>query len=190
MAAELELLQQIANNTSTDDSVSIALISAGAALLGATVGAVVSYLGLRINREIEMRKLKAGLIATERLRCLQDIRQRFSSFYSDFDMQFNLLKRPATQGREAFQETMDAYSKSISEQCNRIILMLNPAKGKQAELRLALDDAQSFFLNCVSTKTMAASTFDDAKYAAIKTRAFNALTDIGIETWKQVKGLE
>jgi hypothetical protein len=58
------------------------------------------------------------------------------------------------------------------------------------ELRLDLNDAQSFFLDCVSTKTMAAFIFDDAKYAAIKTRAFNALTDIGIETWKQVKGLE
>lgn len=190
MATELELLQEIARNTSSDDSISIALISAGAALLGATVGAIVSYLGLRINRDIEMRKLKAGLIATERLRWLQDIRQRFSSFYSDFDMQFNLLKRPVTQSREVFQETMDVYSKSISEQCNRIILMLNPAKAKQAELSQALNDAQSFFLDCVSTKKMAAATLDDAKYAVIKTRAFNALTDIGKETWKQVKGLE
>lgn len=190
MATELELLQQIANNTSTNDSVSIALISAGAALLGATVGAVVGYLGLRITRDIEMRKLKAGLVATERLRWLQDIRQRFSSFYTDLDMQFNLLKRPVTSSLEAFQETMDVYSKSISEQCNRIILMLNPAKVKQAQLRQALNDAQSFFLDCVFTKTMAASAFDDAKYATIKTRAFNALTDIGKETWKQVKDLE
>lgn len=190
MATALELLQQIASNTSTDESINIALISAGAALFGATIGAVVSYLGLRISRDIEMRKLKAGLIATERLRWLQDIRERFSSFYGGMDIQFNLLKRPVTAGPEAFQEILDGYSKSIAEQCNRITLMLNPAKKRQAELRQALSDAQLFFLKCISVKTLAAADFDDDAYAAIRKRAFNAITDIGIETWRQVKELE
>ena len=190
MATEMELLQQIANNTRGDDSIMIALVSAGAALLGATIGAVVSYLGLRISRDIEMRKLKAGLIATERLRWLQDIRQRFSSFYSDLDMQFNLLKRPVTQGHKEYQEMMDVYSKSVSEQCNRIVLMLNPAKPKQADLKQALNGAQAFFLECIAKKTMSAADFDDLEYARVKTRAFDAITDIGTETWEQVKGLE
>lgn len=31
--------------------------------------------------------------------------------------------------------------------------------------------------------------FDDSKYAEIKNDYFNALTEIGIETWKQIKEL-
>lgn len=190
MTTELELLQQIARNTSTSETQAIAFISAGAALLGAFIGAFVSFLGILVNRNIELKRLKAGLIAAERLRWLQDIRQRLSSFYSDLDMQFNLLKRPVSDGPKTFQQTMDTYSKSVSEQSNRIILMLNPEKKEQGELRKAINDAQTFFLKCISSKTMAEASFDDDMYASIKTRAFDSLTAIGRQTWKQVKDLQ
>lgn len=191
MATELELLQQIVNNTQGDDSANIAFISAGAALIGASIGAIISYLGLRINREVETRKLKAGLIATERLRWLQDIRQRFSRFSSDLDMQYNLIKRPVKpEERDVFQVTLDTYSKAVSEQCNVIILMLNPSKKHQKDLRDAINEALAFFIDCINKKTEVINEIDDKKYVLIKTRAFNALTIIGVETWGQVKDLE
>jgi hypothetical protein len=191
MANELELLQQIAHNTSTKDPVWIAVVSAGAALLGASIGALVSYLGLRASHKIERAKLKADLISRERLRWLQDIRQRLTSFYSNLDMQYNLLKRPVTHATvAAYQSELDAYSKTVSEQCSFIVLMLNPAKPKQRELRVALNDAQAFFLECIAKKTLSAATFDDLRYQTIKTCAFDAATAIGIETWAQVKALE
>jgi hypothetical protein len=192
MATELELLAQIVHNTSGKDlPLEIALVSAGAALLGATIGAVVSYLGLRNARNIETKKLKAELIARERLRWLQDLRQRLSTFYSDLDMQYNLLKRPVDPKDVAsFQTLLDSFSKTVSEQCNLLILMLNPRKPKQEKLRIALNDAQGFFLKAIGQKQLAAAAFDDRLYAAIKTSAFDAATEIGIETWKQVKELE
>lgn len=191
MCSTIELLQQIASNTSSNDSVWIAGISAFSALLGAGIGAGVSYLGVRSNRMLEEKKLKAGLIATERLRWLRELRERFSTFFTQLDMQYNLIKRPVQkEDAKNFQKTLDEYSLSISEQSHLINLMLNPEKPEQFALRKAINDAKAFFLKCLAEKGLEAKDFDDSVYAEIQERALGSITGIGIETWKQVKNLE
>lgn len=191
----LQLLQQIVDNTSRDDSVLVAAVSGGAAVLGAFAGALVSYLVAKKAAEsqlqIETARLRATVVTTERLRWLQDIRQRLSQLYRQMDMQYNHLKRPVPQGQSAqVQQTLDALSAEIIEQCNVITLMLNPHKSEQAALRDALQEAMSFLSQCFTQKSKGVTSFDDLRYAAVKQTAFDALTSIGIQAWDRIQRLE
>jgi hypothetical protein len=90
-----------------------------------------------------------------------------------------------------FQEKLDIISKSVLEQCHFIILMLNPHKPQQFELRNTLNEALGFMAICVASKRGGQpASFDDEQYRDIQTRSIDALTNIGIETWKQIKTLE
>ena len=191
MSLKLELLQQIVANTGRSDSIHVALISGGSALLGATIGAGISYLGLRISRDLEIKKLKASLVATERLRWMRELRERFSAFFTRLDMQYSLIKRPVQRDQAAeFQRILDEYSSTISEQSHMITVMLDPEIPEQLELRCAVNDALSFFLGCVAKKEFDAMSFDDCAYADIKDRGLIAISKIGSETWGRVKELE
>lgn len=191
MSSKLELLQQIVANTGRSDSISVALISGGSALLGAAIGAGISYLGLRISRDLEIKKLKASLVATERLRWMRELRERFSAFFTRLDMQYSLIKRPVQRDQAAaFQRTLDEYSSTISEQSHMITVMLDPGIPEQMELRRAINDALSFFLECVARKEFDAMSFDDGAYTSIKDRGLIAISKIGSETWGRVKELE
>jgi hypothetical protein len=68
--------------------------------------------------------------------------------------------------------------------------MLNPNKKDQAGLRVSLQEAQSFLLACFTQMNKGNVSFDDKQYAAIKQKAFNAITSIGIVTWTRIKKLE
>ncbi len=101
---------------------------------------------------IETARLRATLITSERLRWLQDIRQRLSRLYREMDMQYNHLKRPVVQAQSAsFQGALDAQSGEIMEQSSVITLMLNPGKPEQQALRTAVNDALLFMLECFRT---------------------------------------
>ncbi|HAS8317659.1 TPA: hypothetical protein I7702_22335, partial [Vibrio vulnificus] len=75
------------------------------------------------------------------------------------------------------------------KQSNDIILMLNKNDPAQAEVFDAIQNVQKFILECVSTATLEAQSFDDARYGEIKNKFFNAMNEIGCETWKQIKNL-
>ena len=195
MNQPLQLLQQIADNTANDNAIWIASISGGAALLGASIGAVVSYFTAKSHAksqyQIEMARLRANVVTTERLRWLQDIRQRFSSLYVTMDMQFNYLKRPAeSQNRDAMQKQLDAFSEKVMEESNVITLMLNPEKKEQRELRQALQESLNFLLQCFSQRNQGQSSFDDSRYQKLKQLAFDRLTSIGADAWKRIKELQ
>jgi hypothetical protein len=190
-----QLLQQIANNTSRDDSLWIAAVTGGAAILGAVVTAIFSYFVAKRTAEtqqnIETKRLYATIITTERLRWLQDIRQRLSHLYTQLDMQYNQLKRPVQQGQQAnAQAEFDKFSMEIMEQTNNITLMLNPSDPDQEKLAQSLQDKQAFLLQCFTQRSTVTVQFNDQQYAATKQAAFDALIGIGVETWKQIKELE
>jgi len=176
-----------------DDSSSsymTALISGAAGVLGAFAGAFASFLVARTKAksdlELETKRLSANIIAAERLRWLQDIRQRLSILFQQLDLQYNVLKRP---NGTASQQQIDDMSSEIMAQCNMITLMLNPNKPDQAALRNALQNSLVFMLSIFQQASTGARAFNDAQYTAYKQAAFDAMTGLGVETWKQVKSL-
>lgn len=178
-------------NVPAGSSTLIALISAAAGVFGALAGGLASYLIARekakSDLELETKRLRANLVATERLRWLQDIRERLSKLYKQLDLQYNFLKRPVAPSESTTKQSqLDMMSSEIMEQCHMITLMLNPAKPDQAELQEALQDALKFisiaFLPAVEGT-------NDEEYARHKQAAFNAMTRLGVETWRQVKSL-
>lgn len=181
-------------NTSANSSTLIALISAAAGVLGALAGGLASYLVARAKAksdlELETKRLQANLVATERLRWLQDIRQRLSTLYQQLDFQYNILKRPIAPGQGATtQQQLDEMSSEIMAQCNMITLMLNPAKPDQAALRDALQDALGFMLSIFQQAATGSRNFNDAEYASYKQAAFDSMTRLAVDTWRQVKSL-
>ena len=193
-----QLLQQIADNTARDDSLWIAAVTGGAAILGAGVTAIFSYFMAKKTAEtqqhIETKRLYATIVTTERLRWLQDIRQRLSHLYTQLDMQYNQLKRPVQQGQQVnAQAEFDKFSMEIMEQINNITLMLNPLNPNdpyQGKLAQSVQDKQAFLLQCFAQRSTGSVHFNDSKYTEIKQTAFDALIGIGVETWKQIKELE
>jgi hypothetical protein len=173
----------------------IALISAGAGVLGAFAGAITSFLVARVKAksdlELETKRLQANLIAAERLRWLQDIRQRLSTLYQQLDLQYNILKRPTPPGQTATtQQQLDDMSSEVMAECNMISLMLNPGKPDQAALKNALQNALQFMQIVFQQASGGGKAFNDPQYQAYRQAAFDAMTRLGVETWKQVKALK
>ncbi|EOH0514807.1 hypothetical protein ACNPDE_002847 [Vibrio fluvialis] len=191
-----ELLRQIAEQTKPDNkAIWVAAISSVSALVGAGIGAFLLYRGTKKQiesaSEIEEKKIRANIITTERLRWLQELRSKSSEFYANLDMHYNLLKRPVNpQANPEYQEEADKISKEVMVQVNQIILLLNPKKTHQEKMRQSCNGSLAFFQECVGKRNKGDFNFDDPKYAQIKTDYFNALTEVGVETWKQVKELK
>lgn len=195
MCEVTELLTQIAEHTKPDNkAIWVAAISSLSALVGAGIGAFLLYRGtakqVESANKIEEKKLQANIITAERLRWLQELRSRSSEFYASLDMNYSLLKRLINpQENPGYQEQADEIAKNVMIQCNQIILLLNPKKPQQEIMRNACNDALAFFQQCVGMRNQGNFNFDDAGYSKIKTTFFNSLTEIGIETWKQIKQL-
>ena len=195
MPTELELLQKIVENTSSNSSLQVAWVAGGSAVAGALLTAVLSYFGIRhtikSQHAIEQQKLQATIVSAERLRWLQDIRTRMSDVYAKMDMQFNLLQRPVSAPNQSTrQKELDDLSSEIMVQVNIIHLMLNPEKGAQAKLRNSLQLNQQFLAAHFSDPQQATTESSYIAYQQIKQGAFDALTEIGVETWRQVKALQ
>ncbi|MEL7613209.1 hypothetical protein AAGW18_11960 [Vreelandella titanicae] len=189
---EIELLQQIADNTSTDTNLWVAVIAASAAISGAIVTGLLQYFteSKRAKRayKLEEKKLRANIVATERLRWLQDVRERLSKLYTHLDMQYSFLKRPGNPAQ--LQETLDEYSFVVMQEIHHISLLLNPEKPDQKKLKRALAVKQKILLQCFSRKSQQLTQIHDKRYALVKNIAFNSLTTIGERTWRQIKDLD
>lgn len=193
----MKLLQQIANNTSHNSSLQIALIAGGSAILGSFVTAAFSYAvtrtTLKKQQQIEESRLRATIVTTERLRWLQDLRHRLANLYTQSDMQYNYLKRPIAQGQLVNrQKEFDDFSAIIMEEAHIIMLGLNPIDDNQADLRTSLNNNFAFLCHCFqsTSNNTPITAVDDKKYTLIKATAFGALTQIGVDTWKQIKELK
>ncbi|EPS3402124.1 hypothetical protein ACVD4U_004184 [Vibrio vulnificus] len=190
MSKVMEVLEKIAENTASSiDPVWVAAITGGTAILTAliTVGSTVHIQSK--NNDLEQQKLIADVITRERMRWLKDLRDLAGSNYAYIDLQYNLLKRKIDVPIDQFQSQLDEISTKIMKQSNDIILMLNKNDPAQAEVFDAIQNVQKFILECVSAATLEAQSFDDARYGEIKNKFFNAMNEIGCETWKQIKNL-
>ena len=184
----------------------MAIIAGGAGVFGAGLTALISYLATNKSQQFEEKRLRASIITTERLRWLQDVRQRLARFYVQLDMQYNFLKRPVPQTPEAkieYQKQLDIFSNEVNEQCNIITLMMNPENPEQNNLKTALQNALVFVSQCIQIRNTFVSgnagtilpiapseiPFNNDDYRKIKTEAFDSLTKIGIKTWEQIKNL-
>ncbi len=202
-----QLLQKIADNTGHSDSMWVAIIAGAAGVFGAGITALFGYLTMRKSQQIEEKKLRASIITAERLRWLQEVRQRLASFYVQLDMQFNWLKRPIPQTDEEkkeYQCKLDEFSNVVNEQWHIITLMINPAKPDQNDLKSALQEALVLVKQHIDLRNAVVLgkkhlifplkphevKFDDQNYKRIKTKAFDSLTKIGIDTWNRIKELK
>lgn len=196
MCEVTELLTQISEHTKPDNSaIWIAAISSASALIGAGIGAALLYRGTAKQVEatniIEEKKLQANVITTERLRWLQELRLKSSEFYANLDMNYSLLKRPTNpQDNPEYQEQADKISEKVMVQCNQIFCLLNPKKQHQKLMRESCNNALAIFQECVTKRNTGDFNFDDEEYSKNKTEFFNSLTEIGIETWAQIKQLK
>ena len=87
------------------------------------------------------------------------------------------------------QRQHDEMSSEIMEQCNMIMLMLNPAKPDQANLYDVLQQVLKFIQRVFQQAPSTITNLDDIEYAGYKQAAFDAMTCLGVETWRQVKSL-
>lgn len=194
MLSDTQLLQQIAENTANASPLRVAWVAGGSAIAGALLTALLSYFGIRHTIKsqyaIEQQRLQATIVSAERLRWLQDIRARLADVYAKMDMQFNLLQREVSEPhRSARQDDLDALSKEIMVQVNIIHLTLNPGKPAQAKLRDSLQLNQRFLAVHFAQPEQAQTESSFMAYQKIMQEAFDALTEIGVETWRQVKAL-
>lgn len=105
-------------------------------------------------------------------------------------MQYSFAKRPVAPNNIAtIQKQLDEMSSEIIEQCNMIMLMLNPAKPDQAKLYDTLQLVLTFILKIFQQTPARITNLDDSEYATYKQAAFDAMTSLGVETWRQVKSL-
>jgi len=172
----------------------IAIITAAAGIFGALSGGFASYLIARTKAksdfELENKRLQANLIATERLRWLQDIRNRLSNLYVKLDMQYSFCKRTNYLiSQTSIQKKLDEMSSEIMEQCNMITLMLNPNKPDQKILYNTIQDILNFMLVVFDNYSAGKIVFDDEVYLKYKTLAFEIMAKLGNETWTKIKSL-
>lgn len=195
MNTELELLKQIAENTSDGSPLYIALVAGGSAIAGALGAAWLSYLGIKETVKsqytIEQQKLQATIVSAERLRWLQDLRSRMADVFAKMDMQFSLLQRPFSEPqRHLIQKELDALSSDIMVHVNIISFMLNPEKENQGRLRGCLQACQAFLKAHFNQVDQAQSGSSLTAYTELKQVSIESLTLIGTETWEQVKALK
>ena len=161
------------------------------AILGASVVAIANFYTTKkqveASQKIESRKLHVSLVTSERLRWLQDLRDRLSNLYVDLDSQRDLFRRPFSETMRAeVQRQSDEISRRVMKEVNSITLMLNPDKPDQKELR----DAVQLAIDLVPQGQGAAGhAATAAEYLRLKAAAFNALTKIGVTAWDKIQRL-
>lgn len=194
MATEIELLQKIAENSASSSPLNVALVAGISAIAGALASAILSYLGIaktvNFQTQIERQKLQAAVVTAERLRWLQELRLKVSTFYAQIEMQISHLERPVGADAQKYQEMLDAFSLQVATQCYAIFLMLDKEKTEQAALYEALDGSLSFVRMLFSQKGHASLPVDKEPFAELKRVAFDALEGIGRKAWKKVQSLQ
>lgn len=170
----------------------VPVISGLSAILGAAVVAWANFVTTKRTAEtsqaIEVRKLRVSLVTSERLRWLQDLRNRMSNLFVDLDTQRDLIRRPVSeQMRSQVQKELDGISRRVMVELNNITLMLNPAKPDQAKLRNTLQEILGLVMQGQGAELHAATA---EQYRQLKTSAFDFLTAIGVVAWSKIQELE
>ena len=182
------LLQKISENTSSSDHIKIAIITTIAAISGTIIGAFVTYLTARIqaksNLNISTNELRANTIAKARLEWLSNLRQLSVDVMADFEFIYNLLKRT-----EIKQSELDPRFDLTMRKSNGVASMLNPDKGNQKQIIVAINEYQLFLTQCAAQRNAGKRIDNDEQFRVIKDKMFAGLWHVGKETWGQVKDL-
>jgi len=170
----------------------IPIVSGISAILGASVVAIANYFTTKstveTSRDIEAKKLHVSLVTNERLRWLQDLRNRLSNLFVDLDTQRDLMRRPVSEPmRGEMQKQLDEISRRVMTEVNNITLMLNPEKPDQKQLRAALQEVLGLVMQGQGAEQHSATA---VQYRSVKTNAFNALTAIGVTAWSKIQELQ
>lgn len=191
----IPLLEEIAANTSRNDSLWVASIAGTFAILGALTASLISYFAAKASlasqAKLERQRLIATVVSAERLIWLKEIRGKTAEFYTKMDVQINHLQRPvASSEPEALQQLIDAYAEQAVSLSHAIFPMLNTTKEHQRALSFAINDTMAFMNAVTRRKTFDALQIDKRPYAKLKTDAFKSLENIGIKAWDKVQSLE
>lgn len=196
------LLQKIAQNTESTDSIWIAVIAGSSALAGAGISAWVSNQAakraegaqLRTAQEqaaTERQKLRASIVTAERLRWLQDLRTKVADFYSYIDMQVMHIERSLHPSKTKITEQeMDAISREAGLRGNQIMLLLNPSNTEQLALLTCVNESLAFMNDAFREATLRQQPPNRSLIAHIKSGSFDSMYKIGTKAWKKVQGLE
>ena len=201
-ATAIDLLQKIADNTSGHDSLWVAAIAGGSAVLGAGVSALLAYFAssksaatqlavAQTQAELEQRKLRASIVTTERLRWLQDLRSKVAEFYSYIDMQtMHIARILDPQVAPISRDELDAISKEAGLRANMLLLLLNRQNAEQEELFLSINNAMHFINNALRDIGGSSIPPNRIEITKIKQASYDAMRKIGATAWKKVQGLE
>lgn len=198
----VQLLQAIADNTSSNDSLWVAAVAGGSAVLGAAISALLAYFSAnrsavvqlstaKTGADLEYKKLRASIVTTERLRWLQELRTKVAEFYSHIDIQVMHIDRLVNPNvKPITRDEMDSISKEAALRSNLVLLMLNPKNSEQKELFDSIDAALSFVNNALGTAGSSSIAPNRIEIAKIKKRSFDSMQKIGSTAWAKVQELE
>lgn len=198
----VQLLQAIADNTSSNDSLWVAAVAGGSAVLGAAISALLAYFSAnrsavvqlstaKTGADLEYKKLRASIVTTERLRWLQELRAKVAEFYSHIDMQVMHIERLVNPNvKPITRDEMDSISKEAALRSNLVLLMLNPKNSEQKELFESIDAALSFVNNTLGAAGSSSIAPNRIEIAKIKKRSFDSMQKIGSTAWAKVQELE
>lgn len=209
MSTEIELLKEIAANTAGDTTTTIAIITAVSVLLASGVSAAFGYFGirrtlieqsrhelrrLRMERKrlmLDHKAMRAGIVTTERLRWLQDIRSKIADFFAKIEMQMSHLERPTMQSDVAAKQAeLDQFALDANRLSSAIQLMLDPSKDDQRRLSDAIGESLGVALGQFQRSTSRGITVPKAELAKHKYAAFDAAREIGNKAWGKIQRVE
>lgn len=198
----IELLKEIASNTASHNSLWIAVVAGGSAVLGAAVSACLAYFAAskaaNIQKEIaaqhsdlEQKKLRASIVTAERLRWLQDLRLQVAEFYSYIDIQTMHIQRLLDpRVTPISRDDLDKISKDAGLKANLILLMLNREKPEQELLFQSINSALIFINNLLRDIGDTSPVPNRQEIANIKKISYQAMNEIGAKAWLKVQALD
>lgn len=194
----LSLLQEIHKEVSSRDSGTLmTLIGVGGTLLGTTITGLIGWwsrrdalASQRLTFEQQLAaeqsritlEIKSEIVTKQRQQWMDRIRECSSTVIAQYDMACNYL---ADQRERVDQQTMDALLQNAQEKTNFIVLMLNPDKPEQKEVRDSIEALQLHL-----QRRSRGGKADDSEYARLRTAVFDSLTSLFRLTWEKIKNLE
>lgn len=198
----IELLKEIASNTTSQNSLWIAVVAGGSAVLGAAVSACLAYFAAskaaNIQREIaaqhsafEQKKLRASIVTSERLRWLQDLRSQVAEFYSYVDIQVMHIQRILDpRATPISRDDLDKISKEAGLKANLVLLMLNREKTEQELLYQSINSALIFINELLRDIGDASPAPNREDITRIKKTSYQAMHEISAKAWLKVQALD
>ncbi|CAN7534053.1 hypothetical protein LJR143_003637 [Pseudoxanthomonas sp. LjRoot143] len=145
---------------------------------------------LNLDRQdrLENSKLKVSLVTAERLRWLQDLRERVSAYFADAEELVDLLRVPASPLEEKSRnDELGRLHRELRTAANNITLMLSPGDPDQQKLIDQITSTRDHINGYMSAEPDEPRPVEIAQN---RDKALSSLTVVGAEAWRQVQALE